>query len=135
LNIFLRNFLKYSKKDLGGEEMDNQVLIGVLENEPCPAVGYQSVSVCVPVSVKPFAKAGPTVTTCCGEPVVKQGSNNSCKGTKNGTCTLTITQDICVKVPVVFGATTEVGDTYVECKGTSGEDICRGCGKEYGGDE
>jgi hypothetical protein len=98
------------------------------EATTCPAVGYQSVSVCVPVIVKPFAKTGATTTTCCGEPVIVAGSNNSCKGTKNGSCTFTISQDICVKVPVEFGATTEVGDTYVNCKTTSDKDICTNCG-------
>ena len=41
-------------------------------NEPqtCPAVGYQSASICVPVTVTPFAQAGLTATKCCGDPVV-----------------------------------------------------------------
>jgi hypothetical protein len=55
--------------------------------------------------------------------VVKPGENK-CGGTKNGVCTFTITQEICVKVPVVFGATSDVGDTFVECKGASEQNIC-----------
>lgn len=36
------------------------------ENQTCPAVGYQAATVCVPVTVEPFAKAGMTKTKCCG---------------------------------------------------------------------
>ena len=35
-----------------------------------------------------------------------------------------------MKVPVVFGANTEIGDTFVECKNASHSDICRNCGKD-----
>lgn len=33
-------------------------------------------------------------------------------------------------VPVEFGAIATVEDTYVDCNGASGEDICDGCDKE-----
>ena len=114
--------------------MSNQTSIAGVEPQTCPATGFQKVSVCVPVTIKPFAKAGATKTTCCGDPVVKSG-DNKCNGTKNGTCTLTITQDICVKVPVEFGAISEVGDTFVECKGASNLDICHDCEQMKGGDD
>ena len=39
----------------------------------------------------------------------------------------TITQDICVAVPVEFGAVATVGDTYVSCNEVSDNDICTGC--------
>ena len=43
------------------------------ESQTCPAVGYQSASICVPVTVTPFAQAGITTTRCCGDPVITQG--------------------------------------------------------------
>lgn len=46
---------------------------------------------------------------------------------KNGSCVFTITQDICVAVPVEFGAVATVGDTYVSCNEVSDNDICTGC--------
>ena len=92
----------------------------------CPAVGYQSASICVPVTVTPFAQAGTTVTKCCGTPVVTPGLE-VCGGTRNGACFFTITQDICVAVPVEFGAVASVGDSFVSCNGASSEDICTGC--------
>ena len=71
--------------------------------QTCPAVGYQTASVCVPVTVTPFAQTGITVTRCCGTPVVTPGVN-VCPGVKNGACFFTISQDVCVAVPVDFGA-------------------------------
>ena len=59
------------------------------ENQTCPAVGYQSVSVCVPVTVTPFAKTGVTMTKCCGTPLVTPG-RETCGGVKNGSCFFTI---------------------------------------------
>ena len=96
------------------------------EVQTCPAIGYQSASVCVPVTVTPFAQTGITVTKCCGEPVVTPGMV-TCGGTKNGSCFFTISQDVCVAVPVEFGAVASVGDAFVSGNGTSGTDICTNC--------
>ena len=74
-----------------------------MENQTCPAVGYQAASVCVPVTVTPFAEAGKTVTKC------------------------TISQNICVAVPVAFGAVATVDESYVNCKGATAEDVCTDC--------
>lgn len=55
--------------------------INAMENQTCPAVGYQAASVCVPVTVTPFAEAGKTITKCCGDPVVVSG-RDTCEGVK-----------------------------------------------------
>lgn len=96
------------------------------EIQTCPAVGYQSASVCVPVMVTPFAEAGSTTTKCCGDPIVTPG-RETCDGVKNGSCFFTISQNICVAVPVAFGAVATVGDSYISCNGASSQDICAGC--------
>ncbi|MEG1917744.1 MAG: hypothetical protein RRY95_02320 [Oscillospiraceae bacterium] len=101
-------------------------LTPVLEPQTCPAIGYQSANICVPVTVTPFASAGTTVTKCCGSPVVMPGKA-ACGGIKNGTCTFTISQGICVAVPVDFGATASVGESFVDCSDASAEDICTNC--------
>ncbi len=98
-------------------------------DQTCPAVAYQMSSVCVPVTVSPFAKTGATATKCCGAPTVTQGIS-TCGGIKNGQCVFTISQNICVEVPVEFGAVATVGDTYVECIDASEDDICIDC-KNY----
>lgn len=99
----------------------------IVENQTCPTVAYQLSSVCVPVTVTPFAKAGTTVTKCCTKPTVTAGKS-TCNGVKNGQCVFTISQDICVEVPVEFGAVAAVGDTYVACNGASADEICADCG-------
>lgn len=86
------------------------------EIQTCPTVGYQSASICVPVTITPFAQTGMTVTKFCGTPTITSG-REICGGTKNGSCFFTINQDICVAVPVAFGATASVGDTFVTCNG------------------
>ena len=97
-----------------------------LETQTCPSVGYQSASICVPVTVTPFAQAGATLTKCCGAATVTPGIT-PCSGLKNGACSFTISQDICVAVPVEFGAVATVGDTFVSCNGASEMDICTTC--------
>ena len=52
------------------------------ENQTYPTVAYQLSSVCVPVTVTPFAKAGQTVTKCCTKPTVIAG-RYTCNGVKN----------------------------------------------------
>lgn len=37
------------------------------------------------------------------------------------------TQNICVAVPVDFGASATVGEAFVECLGASASDICTEC--------
>lgn len=109
--------------------MSENLLQNTAEDETCPAIGYQSASVCVPVTVTPFAHVGKTFTKCCGDPVVAPG-RTACGGTKGGSCYFTISQDICVEVPVDFGAAADVGDAYVTCNGASAEDICTDCGED-----
>lgn len=99
------------------------------EDKTCSSNVYQAASVCVPVTVTPFAVTGKTVTKCCGAPVVTAG-DSTCEGTENGSCVFTITQDICIMVPVSFGAATEAGDPYVSCGDASDKNICAGCGSE-----
>lgn len=94
--------------------------------QTCSTIAYQTATVCVPVSVKPFAIAGPTVTRCCGNPIITPGSS-ICGGTVNGSCVFTLTQNICVAVPIEFGANTTVGSPRVACGETSSDDICMGC--------
>lgn len=96
------------------------------ESQTCDAIGYQPLTVCVPIEVTPFAIAGTPTTYCCGEPTITPNTD-SCNGTVNGNCSFTITQDICVAVPVEFGATASVSSPHVDCMNASGTDICSSC--------
>lgn len=87
-----------------------------------PAVGYQSLSVCIHITVTSHANTLGTSAACCKGPVA-DGGETSCAGKKGGSCTLTVSQKICVAVPAKFSATALPGDTYVDWLDASGEDI------------
>ncbi len=90
----------------------------------CSRSAYQRATVSVPVAVKPFSFTGPTKTSCCGEPVIEE---ILCKKNCNDEiCYFTISQKICVEIPVHFGATAHVGDSWVECHDASTEE-CDEC--------
>jgi len=93
----------------------------------CPATGYQSSSICVPVIVTPFAIPGITTTVCCGPPVITPGIAE-CPGVVNGNCSFTITQNLCTTVPIEFGANAVTGNPSVICGVTTDNDICTNCG-------
>lgn len=82
--------------------------------QTCPTVGSQSAAVCLPVTICPYATAGPAAVRCCGKPTVEQCCEH-CKGKPGGSCEFTITQVIRVDIPVEFGATVKTGETFVEC--------------------
>lgn len=92
----------------------------------CPAVAYQRARLCVPVTVTPFASAGDTTTICCGTPTISSGEI-ACEGTPLGTCVFTITQELCIEVPVAFGANATVGNYSVQCLGAGTAAVCEGC--------
>ena len=99
--------------------------------ETCPATAFVPMTVCTPVTVTPFANELPTTTFCCGDPEILPVTTG-CPGTLNGVVTFIITQDICVRVPVQFGATTDVGDLFVLPGEPTIEDVCTNCGDNGG---
>lgn len=102
----------------------------ILCDKACPASGYQLANVCVPVTIIPFAEAKKPIANCIGDPVVTPGKD-ACCGHHNGCCSFTISQRICVEVPVIFGAKAVVGETIVDCECTSAKDICKKYGDFY----
>lgn len=78
----------------------------------CEATVSQLVDVCVPITIKPFTHVGCATTICCGEPTI---GAPPCNGTVGGECTFTVSQLICVEVPVKFGAKATQGATSVVC--------------------
>jgi len=82
--------------------------------QTCPASGHQVMVTNVPVTVTPLAHAGAVNTYCIGRPSVIPGVNE-CFHAHNGACSFTLRQEICVNVPVFFGAEATLGDPYVSC--------------------
>ena len=94
------------------------------QSRGCPVVGYQRSTVCVPVTVTPFAHVGTPITNCCGDPVVMAGDVCPRNG---GVCRFTISQQVCVAVPVEFGARAVAGTPSVQCGEASNKNICTDC--------
>lgn len=93
------------------------------EPEPgCTVNGQQLIDVSVPVTVKPFANVGRIITRCCGQPTITPGIDDT-RGIPDGECEFTISQRLCVEVPVEFGAAVETGPTHVLCEGND----CANC--------
>ena len=100
-------------------------------NQKCPTTGVQEVSVCLPVTIKPFAVTGPVSVDCCGEAQIDR-SGRPCRGKVGATCMFTISQKLRIDVPVEFGANVKVGETFVDCMGAKDCDCVdekeHGCG-------
>ena len=100
-----------------------------LEIRTCPTVSTHYTTVGVPVSIVPFANPGTISIQCCGAPEISVGTAPA--GEINGCCDFTISQTMRIEIPMVFGASVLMGETHVECGGTTGaaEGNC-GCGCE-----
>lgn len=79
-------------------------------NNGCKKVITQCVAVTAPVVLTPTASVG-TVTVCCqGAPTV------SCAADPCGTsATITLTQQVCVTVPVCYGVGMDSGEATIAC--------------------
>ncbi|WP_326908589.1 hypothetical protein [Sedimentibacter sp. MB31-C6] len=88
--------------------------------ELCETTVFQTIGTCVPVTVTPFAEVGDIDVTCLGDATV---SNTPCIDTGVTSCTFYVSQNLCVEVPVSFGALGEPGETIVTC----GEPNQEGC--------
>lgn len=75
--------------------------------------GVQCVEVSQPVVLTPRATVGTITTSCPGVPTV------SCVTDETGSfCTVTLTQRVCVTIPVSYGATAEPGTPTIACGGS-----------------
>lgn len=79
---------------------------------PCETTFFQNETVCVPVTVTPFAMPGEATATCCGTPVVTP--DGQCQGSRKS-CSFTIRQRLCIEIPISFGAEIETGEAVVQC--------------------
>lgn len=115
------------------EDMDSSVFeeMGAgmqekIDSVGCSTVGYQDVTVSVPVTIKPFGEVGNAKTQCLGKAVISSGSDK-CTGKTGEECKFTISQKLRVEVPVIFGARAEVGDATVDCGWVESVKNCNTC--------
>ena len=81
----------------------------------CPKVSKHTATVNLPVCITPFAIASPAKVKCCGETTIVP-TCNVCVDSSPNTCEFIITQKIQVDLPIEFGATVKVGETFVDCE-------------------
>lgn len=96
---------------------DETVVDGHPPDVTCTVDAYQRVCVTAHVTVTPTAKCGTPTVTCLTPVRIVTGGTPPCPGgtlSPTGTCSFTIAQELCVKVPVSFGAKTdcETGSAY-----------------------
>lgn len=82
-----------------------------IKEQGCPVKAYQHVSVSVPISVNPYARVGRVRIHCNGNSAISAG--DMVCGNKDGSIHFVVSQSFCVEIPVNFGASVNVGDTYV----------------------
>lgn len=80
--------------------------------EPCESTFFQNETVCVPVTVTPFAEPGEATAKCCGRPMVTP--DGQCPGDRKS-CSFVIRQRLCIEIPIRFGAVIETGEAVVQC--------------------
>ena len=76
----------------------------------CNKSGTQCVDISQEVILSPTATVGTVITTCQGSPTVECTTN--AEGTA---CTVTLTQRVCVTIPVTFGVTKTDGEPGILC--------------------
>ncbi|MBP1761510.1 MAG: hypothetical protein H6Q64_1052 [Firmicutes bacterium] len=79
----------------------------------CSKFAYQKANVTVPVMVKPFVQVGPANSFCCNTPTIDNFQFKP-HGDKQ-ICCFTISQEICVEIPVQFGAQVCSGEPWIDC--------------------
>ena len=85
------------------------------QNAACDKMSTQCLDISLPLTVTPVAGVGTTTTACQGAPVV------TCVRAPDGlTCTVTVTQRVCMTIPVRFSAVAEPTSAVIACGDTEG---------------
>lgn len=106
-------------------------VVTALQNEEglCETVVHENVCVQATVTITPDVNSGPSTSFCLGNPII-----GSCPGTLRENCVFTVSQNICVQIPLTFSATAEAVPNGIvcnavgigECEGTAGCTHTRG---------
>lgn len=69
------------------------------EPAQCPAIVHETVCVQAEITITPDVEVGEFSSFCVGAPVI-----GGCDGTPVASCTFTVSQNICVQIPLNFSA-------------------------------
>ena len=85
----------------------------------CNKTSTQCLDVTAALTLVPEASVGTVTVACQGTPTI------TCVTAPDGSCcTITMTQQICVSIPVCYGVTMGGGETTIACA----DNNCIGCG-------
>ena len=79
--------------------------------DECVKMGYQYANVSSPIQLKPNIKIGDIDVECCNEPVVE-----CCDCKCDSKCEITITQKVCIKIPICYEIDACVGESVIDCE-------------------
>lgn len=84
----------------------------------CPATVNETVCVQADVTITPGVSVTGVETYCVGDPVI-----GACPGTVEESCSFTVSQNICVQIPLTFSADAVAAPSGIVC-GTPGVGEC-----------
>ncbi|MDD4766084.1 MAG: hypothetical protein PHF87_00675 [Desulfotomaculaceae bacterium] len=91
-------------------ETGQQSSASVIVTCGCPAMVNETVCVQADVTITPSVVVGTIESFCVGEPVI-----GACPGTLVEECTFTVSQNICVQIPLAFSAVAAAVPTGTVC--------------------
>lgn len=80
------------------------------EDNVCESVVHETVCVQGNVTITPSVVSGPSTSFCVGNPII-----GSCPGELRRNCVFTVSQNICVQIPLTFSATASATANGVVC--------------------
>jgi len=111
--------------------LSNAHITNEAEQQSCSAITYQSATLSIPVTVNPVVNTGNINTFCCGEPVISISSCSVKNNERpNGGCRFTITQSICIEIPIEFSAKAHIETPGVQCGEVVAKNVCNKNGKK-----
>jgi len=78
----------------------------------CPTVVHETVSVQAEVTITPKVVVGEVTSYCVGNPIIGTCPLDPCPAEK---CTFSVSQNICVQVPMTFSAKAEAREAGIVC--------------------
>lgn len=95
-----------------GNANTNNAVLNLLQEEPtvCPTIVHENVCVQGTVTITPNIQIGESMSFCLGNPMI-----GSCPGTLARNCTFTVSQNICVQIPLTFSATATAAPNGLVC--------------------
>jgi hypothetical protein len=99
-----------ANEDIPLAQVDQQV--------ECPAVVNETVCVQADVTITPNVVVGVIQSFCVGGPLI-----GVCPGTPAQQCTFSVSQNICVQIPLIFSASATAEPSGIVC-GTPGVGPC-----------